>query len=316
MLKKIMSAVAVCALTVCALGTFAVNAAEKNVKIMLDPGHGLGPSADGSTTIGTNYAEKWGGKNELYYNLSISEYTKERLEQYENVSVGMTRTTNEECPGLKERVSMAKRFRADAFISIHNNMFSDENVHGTVVLIPNQNYKPQIGKDSLECANKITSRLVNDARVHKFGDPRTYDTPVNTYPDGSAGDQYTVIRAAKESDIPVGMIVECAFLSSKVDYEKHFTSERGLKALGYAIADGLADYYDLTLKSSAATDAETDKPNDTTVEVTDKTTDTVSDTVAEANTNGSLPGWLIPVIIAAVVVICAICGFVVYLKKK
>jgi len=63
----------------------AVAEEDETLVITLDPGHGGKPSADGSTGTGTNAAAVFGGVNELFYTLSISEYCKERLEQYQNV---------------------------------------------------------------------------------------------------------------------------------------------------------------------------------------------------------------------------------------
>ena len=114
--------------------------ATKPVVITLDPGHGGKKSADGSTGTATGAAEQFGGVNELFYTLSISQYCKERLEQYRNVEVHLTRENNEDCPGLKERANMAKDQNADALISIHNNSFSNPSAKGAEIIIPNRNY--------------------------------------------------------------------------------------------------------------------------------------------------------------------------------
>ena len=74
----------------------AAPADDGKIVITLDPGHGGRKSDDGSTGTGAEPPAEFGGKNELYYTLSISEYTKERLEQYENVEVYLTRDNNEE----------------------------------------------------------------------------------------------------------------------------------------------------------------------------------------------------------------------------
>ena len=66
-----------------------------------------------------------------------------------------------------------------------------------------------------------------------------------TYPDGSPADKLTVIKGGKELNIPVVMLIEVAFADNKSDYEKVFATEEGLKKAGYAIAEGLAQYYGL-----------------------------------------------------------------------
>lgn len=231
-----------------------------SLNVTLDPGHGEGTSADGSTGTGASGATKWGGKNELYYNLSIALYTRERLQQYQNTTVYMTRTTNAECPGLTERADMAKANGSEALISIHNNSSSNASVYGSQIYIANNNYKPAVGAASKACANKIMSRLNNDAGTYKRTDP--YATTCGTasagcshtgkYPDGSAHDHYRVIRQAKLNGLKVAMIVECVFLSNESDVKNFLLKEEKLKALGYAIADGIADYYGLSLKPTTS----------------------------------------------------------------
>ncbi len=209
---------------------------EKTVIITLDPGHGPG-------NTGTNGAVEFGGVNELYYTLSIAEYCKERLEQFKGVEVHMTRTTNEESPALTERADMAKAVNSDAIISIHNNAAS-ATAQGAEVIVPNNNWRPEIGKASTDCATIILDRLVNDTGVKKR---RVYskDSTNGKYEDGSVADYFTVINRGKVNGTPVVMIVETGFLTNRDEYIKFFSTEEGLKNQGYAIANGLAQYYDL-----------------------------------------------------------------------
>lgn len=232
-------------LTVIPFMRTATSAASLNVT--LDPGHGEGTSADGSTGTGADGATKWGGKNELYYNLSIALYTRERLQQYQNTTVYMTRTTNAECPGLLERADMAKANGSEAIISIHNNSNSNSSVYGSQVYVANNNYRSEVGKASTACANKIMDRLVNDAGTHRK-EIYSVDSSSVKYPDGSAADHYRVIRQGKLNGLNVAMIVECVFVSNESDVKNFLLKEEKLKALGYAIADGIADYYGLSLK--------------------------------------------------------------------
>ncbi len=219
---------------------------KKPVVITLDPGHGGKKSADGSTGTGAGSAEQFGGVNELFYTLSISQYCKERLEQYRNVEVHLTRDNNEDCPGLVERADMAKEQNADALISIHNNSFSNPSAKGAEIIIPNKNYNAEIGTASEACAGVILDTMVEQTGVTRR---RIYtkDSSSAKFPDNSAADHFQVIRYGKLNGTSVVMIVECAFLSSPEDYNNHFADEEKLKAMGYAIADGLAKYYQLSL---------------------------------------------------------------------
>ncbi len=308
-MKKLLSFVIACALIICILPTASIGAADKTIKITLDPGHGEGVSDDKSTAAGSPAAEQWGGVNELYYNLTISEYTKERLEQYDGVKIRMTRTTNDVCPSLSYRARVAQSFDSDAFISIHNNMWTDENVCGSVVLIPNKNYRSEIGEHSEMCAKLITERLINDAKTTKFADPMTYSTPQVTYPDGSDSDQYTLLKLGKLADIDVVMIVECTFLSNRSDYQKHLSTDDGLKALGYAIADGLADYYSLSLKKQeTVTETAEDVP-------TEAETDMQTSENTENNGKSTASSRTV-LIIAGMVSAVFVCVAAVQLNKK
>ncbi|MBQ3507971.1 MAG: N-acetylmuramoyl-L-alanine amidase [Clostridia bacterium] len=247
-LRRILAACLLATLLLTAVPVLAVHAEEAEerepVVITLDPGHGGKKSADGSTGTGTAAAEKFGGKNELFYTLSISEYCKERLEQYQNVEVYLTRDNNEDCPGLVERADMAKEHGSDALISIHNNAASNASAKGAEIIIPNKNLNAKIGEDSEACAGVILNTMVEQTGVTRR---RIYtkDSTSDKYADNSVADHFKVIRHGKIHEIGVVMIVECAFLSCEEDYVNHFSDEDKLKAMGYAIADGLAAYYEL-----------------------------------------------------------------------
>ncbi len=287
-MKKVITAMLAATLMLSAVSVMKMNVSAKDLIITLDPGHGEGKSADGSTGSGTAAAEVFGGKNELYYNLDISLYTRERLEQYAGVEVYMTREVNNYTPGLQERVDIAKSHNSDAIISIHNNMNPNPNAYGSQIYIPNDNYRPDMAKASKNCANAIMKRLNDDAGTHKNADPYTDSNTDAKYPDGSKADRLRVIRFAKADGLDVAMIVECAFLSNKNDYEKHIATDEGLKKLGYAIADGLADHYKLTLKT-VQTEPETTVPEtepittvpETTLPETEPITTATEETVPE-----------------------------------
>ncbi len=288
MIKKLITAALAFSFVLSAVTVMKVNTVAANLVITLDPGHGEGKSADGSTGSGTAAAEAFGGVNELYYNLDISLYTRERLLQYSGVDVYMTREVNDFTPGLKERVDIAKSHNSDAIISIHNNMNPNPDAYGSQIYIPNENYRPDMAVKSKVCAQKIMAKLNKDAGTHKNANPYSTDSADVTYPDGSAADKLRVIRYAKEEGIEVAMIVECAFLSNRSDYEKHFTSDEAIKKLGYAIADGIASFYGLDLKDDGGNSPESDPPltdealSDTAVTEGEPESDSVADTADTA----------------------------------
>ena len=265
---------------------------DGKVIITLDPGHGKGKSADGSTGAGTDGAVQYGGLNELYYTLFISQFAKERLEQYANVEVYLTREDNEWCPGLKERADFAASHNSDALISVHLNGSTGRADNGAEVIIPNANYRPDICEQSAACAEDILSTIVAQTGVTRrtTGDDGIYDRTTTEaedgykYADGSMSDYFKVIRNGKENGTPVVMIVETAYASNPMDYINHFKTEEGQKRMGYALADGLAKYYNLTLLSDV-TEAETEVATDASTEaVTDVPTEAETQAVTEAPT--------------------------------
>ena len=227
-LRRTLSVCLLMTLLITAVPVLAVHAEEAGegapIVITLDPGHGGKKSADGSTGTGTAAAEKFGGVNELFYTLSISQYCKERLEQYQNVEVYLTRDNNEDCPGLVERADMAKAQNADALISIHNNSFSNPSAKGAEIIVPNKNYNAEIGTASEACAGVILDTMVEQTGVTRR---RIYtkDSSSAKFPDNSVADHFQVIRYGKLNGTDVVMIVECAFLSSEEDYINHFSDE-------------------------------------------------------------------------------------------
>lgn len=226
-----------------------VKADASNLIITLDPGHGgHDPGATGART--------WGGDDEKNYNLRQAFAAKERLEEY-GVTVHMTRT-DDTFVVLEERPYAASRDGSDAFISIHNNSYTSSSARGCVVFIPNKYGRPIYDK-SLGIANKIMSRLMNDVGIPKNTNPysvnestgMTYNGSYASYNCGSGPcDQYKVIRWSKiYGNINAAMIVESCFQSNKSDVQSFLLNPAKVIQTGEAIADGIADYYGLKLKT-------------------------------------------------------------------
>ena len=90
-----------------------VQAADRNVIITLDPGHGGEDPGSGTNNP----------MCERDLNLKIAQYCKEELETYDNVTVYMTRYDNGSNPSLSQRVQTAKNYGANLLVSIHCNSF-------------------------------------------------------------------------------------------------------------------------------------------------------------------------------------------------
>ena len=209
---------------------------DKTIVIALDPGHG-------PQKTGTNGAVEYGGVNEHIYTYSMATYAKERLEQYKGVEAHLTRTADN-TPELMERPQAAADLKADAFVSIHINA-ANKKAGGTEIWVPNDSWRPEIAKASRAAGQPILDRIVSTFDLNNRGFKTSNSSTGATYPDGSPADKLTVIKGGKELNIPVVMLIEVAFADNKSDYEKVFATEEGLKKAGYAIADGLAQYYGL-----------------------------------------------------------------------
>lgn len=224
----------------------AVETKATDLIITLDPGHGgHDPGATG--------AKQWGGDNEKAYNLTQGLAAKARLEEY-GVTVHMTRD-DDTFVVLEERPRAASQDGSDAFISIHNNSYTSSSARGCVVFTANP-YGRNIYQKSLDIANSIMNRLMNDVGIPKNTNPYyvndTSMTYQGTYGDYNCGsgyvDKYKVIRWSKiYGGINAAMIVESCFQSNYNDVQSFLLNPAKVIQTGQAIADGIADYYGLDL---------------------------------------------------------------------
>ena len=214
-----------------------VQTQSSNIVVALDPGHD-------STHVGASA----NGVREEVLTLKIAQYCKAELEEYAGVSVYMTRTTAG-CPhpggssahDIDQRVADAVAAGASVYVSFHLNSSTSSAAKGAEIIIPNTNWKPQVGNDGKKLATLIESELVGLGLEKR----KIYskDTTVNErYEDGSLSDYFTVQISAKEHGIP-GIIVEHAFVTNTSDVNNFLNNEAGLKKLGVADATGIAKYF-------------------------------------------------------------------------
>ena len=220
-------------------GTRALSARSGNIVVALDPGHDANDAG----------AQGYGLREEVL-TLKIAQYCKAELEQYAGVSVYMTRTglscpyncTNAgEC--IRQRAQAAAAAGAEIFVSFHLNASVSSAANGAEVIVPNYNWKYEVGAQGRALAEKILAELtalgLSNRGIY------SKDTTVNEYyPDGSLSDYFSVMIYNKENNIP-GIIVEHAFISNSGDVNRFLTTEEGLKELGVADATGIAKYLGL-----------------------------------------------------------------------
>ena len=217
--------------------------ANGNIVVVLDPGHD-------NAHAGTQAS----GLREEQLNLKIAKYCREELQQYQGVTVYMTRgddgscpypgTTSTECNA--RRVAFAQSVGANVYVSLHLNSAS-ASANGAKVYYPNSNYRPDLGAQGEELASIIQEKLValglKDNGIHIRNTEKPSD-PDNHYADGSLADYYGVIKSSKKAGIPA-IIVEHAFQSNANDVANFLSSEEGFKKLGVADATGIAEYFGL-----------------------------------------------------------------------
>ena len=208
----------------------AATSRSDNLVVVLDPGHG---GYDGGASAN--------GLVEKNLTLKIAQYCKEELEQYNGVTVHMTRT-DDRYLDIDERVYNARDLGADVLVSIHINSSTASGANGAEVWYPNANYNGSVHAEGQNLAQQIQNQLValglGNRGIHIRS--ANYDT----YPDGSKEDWYGIIRYSKYCGFP-GIIVEHAFISNPSDAAK-LAQESFLKQLGIADATGIANAYGLT----------------------------------------------------------------------
>ena len=225
---------------------------QNNIVIVLDPGHDTDVDSRNQPALGFN---------EQDLNLKIGLACRDRLNQYDGVTVYMTRedgscpnaagnyTTNgeyEDC--ILARTSFAEDKKADLFVSLHCNATTGEMTEGSggaevyVSVYPefNQKFTP-LGENiliNISCRTGIYSRGVMTRTKPEKG----------CYEDGTVKDYYYLLSNNVDNGRPA-IIVEHAFMDKSFD-NAVLKDDSKLKTLGEADADGIAEFYGLKLKSN------------------------------------------------------------------
>ena len=236
---------AVSASTSAGTSTFSASARSastrsKNFIVALDPGHDANDAGASAN-----------GLREEVLTLKIANYCKKELEQYNGVTVIMTRT-GAACPCnctsagscIRQRVQWAVNQGAQVFISFHLNASTSSSANGAEVIVPNYSWKPALGTAGRQLAEKILDEL-EDLGLTRRSIYSKNTTVGEKYEDGSISDYFSVQIYCKENDIP-GIIVEHAFITNSSDVNNYLKTDAGLKSLGVADATGIAKYLGLS----------------------------------------------------------------------
>lgn len=216
----------------------------KDVVIVLDPGHG-------GTEAGAY--RKWSGVEyrEELLNLKIAKYAKAELETYSGVKVYMTRTNNSKTMNREERIKIAKRYKANALVSIHINSTATNSTKmtGAFAVVPSVKNYPN------------SNKYANTARALGTTILSQLHTSVGLKNNGYwIDDELGIILYGMKYKIP-SIIVEHCFVSNASDCKKYLKREASLKAMGVADAAGIAKYYNLKKKGNTTVE-EPSEPSD------------------------------------------------------
>ena len=185
--------------------------------VVIDAGHG----GDDPGKIGIN------GAKEKDVNLSIARRVKAYLEK-EDIRVIMTRETEDglydadashkKVQDMKRRIAIIEETAPDLTVSIHQNSYPEEYVHGAQVFYYEGSAEGQ------ELADKIQKRLIEGADP---GNKRQI----------KANSSYYLLKKTK---IPI-VIVECGFLSNRTEAEA-LCSDEYQDCIAWEITLGILQY--------------------------------------------------------------------------
>lgn len=212
--------------------TIPVNAkANKPIVVVIDPGHG-GPG-DSSGDLGAQY----NGITEKDINLQVATAMKAELEKYDNVTVYLTRSTDQKI-SLVDRAAFAQSVNADFLFSIHFNASKDHIFYGSEVWSSAFGSFYQKGNDF----GKI--------ELEELGSLGLYQKGVKTKLNAKGIDYYGVIRACTERNIP-SVIIEHAYLDHGLDVTK-VKGANFINTLGVKDATAVAKYFKLSSSKTGA----------------------------------------------------------------
>lgn len=186
------------------------------MKIMLDAGHGY-------NTPGKRSPD---GMREYEFNRVVASYTKELLEELNDVTVYFSHSDTKDV-SLQERTTKANRLNVDCFISIHANAYGTDwnNVRGIETYV----YKTK-PKEALELAERVQKNLIIMTGATNRG---------------VKGANFHVLRATKMTAI----LVECGFMTNKEELSL-LRSDLYRKTCAAAISKGVQEQYKLTKKTT------------------------------------------------------------------
>ncbi len=217
------------------------NKEDMTIRIAIDPGHG-----------GKDSGAYGFGKNEKDLTLKVSKYIKKELEKYENVEVFLTRT-DDRFVHKNKRTTIAVEKKADLLVSVHFDAYDPSCLYhsGSSVITPViGSWHKKEAKESTRLARSILQCL-EDIGLDYHGVIRKRSTIGERYEDGSLADYYAIVRNGMYNNLP-SILVEGAFIDNDYDFHAYLSSNKKMKKIAKAEADGIARYLQLVRKSDGS----------------------------------------------------------------
>lgn len=190
--------------------------------IVVDPGHGA-YSKEGSTILDSG-AVGYSGALEKDITLPIAKYLQAEL-QNAGATVVMTRTADMySVLTLTQRAEIANKAKADAFISVHCNAFSEASANGTETYYYAVESDAALTNNRKALATAVQNRMISATGLRNRG--------VKT-------NNFTVITKTTMPSI----LVETAFITNENE-EKLLKTSDFQKKVAAAICAGVVEYFD------------------------------------------------------------------------
>ena len=224
------------------------NKKSKNYTVFIDAGHGgKDPGAVSSN-----------GTYEKNITLQASKLLKQSLSKYKDITVNLSRN-NDRYLFLRERVKLAKKVKADIFISLHVDASKNKKARGISVfslsnkasdleakkLALRENSSDLIGslqidhEDPLIVGNLI--KMFQRETMNQSAELARYILyNLNEYALYSRGHRFAGFAVLKSPDIP-SILIELGFLTNKID-EKNLKNRKYLRKLCDTLAISIKRY--------------------------------------------------------------------------
>ncbi|SHI13500.1 N-acetylmuramoyl-L-alanine amidase, partial [Clostridium collagenovorans DSM 3089] len=184
--------------------------------IIIDAGHGGSDPGASSVIDGVTYREE-------EVNLKVAETLKEKLEN-KGFMVIMTRNANNQSVSLQDRVTIANNSKADLFISIHHDSFTNSSANGVTSFY--STWKPGLdnegvlsntdGKyDITPCIEAVKSQVMGAEIVNAM----------SSVGYSNRGNKDRELYVTSRTNMPA-LLLECGFITNKSDISKITSNEK------------------------------------------------------------------------------------------